>query len=192
MSKEAPRTPSKGKGASTKKEMRVIELPDGRLLVMLKFSDKNASGISRQQTVWGAVFKGFDYETGKVDIANPPPFAPCSLEVNPFAKQDRGSQWAHQAFAWRYISGKCTTSAALASALQNHWVCSEIGGRILVTVTDCGVLPLGWFFTDYHLDSLQKEGGVYSKLSPAQWYGEGASKVPKEVVGESKRLKLAY
>ena len=85
MSKEAPRTPSKGKGASTKKEIRVIELPDGRLLVMLKFSDKNASRISRQQTVWGAVFKGFDYETGKADNANPAPFAPCALEVSPFA-----------------------------------------------------------------------------------------------------------
>jgi len=176
----------------TAKELRVIELPDGRLFVMMNFSDKNASGIRKQQTVWGAVFKGFDYDTGKTDAHNPAPFAPCALEVRPFAKQDRGSQWAHQAFAWRYTGEKCTTSAALASALQDHWVCSEVGGRILVAVTDCGVLPLSWFFTDYQLHSMEKEGGVYSKLSPAQWYGAGESKVPKEVVAASKRRKLAF
>jgi len=59
--------------------------------------------------------------------------------VRPFAKQDRNGQWARQAFAWRYTGGKCTTSTTPASALQEHRVCLEVGSRILVTVTDCGV-----------------------------------------------------
>ena len=99
-------------------------------------------------TVYGAVFKGLDYETGKADSAKPAPFAPYVLHVRPFAKQDRNDQWARQAFAWRYTGGKCTTSTTLGSALQEHWVCLEVGSRILVTVTDCGVLSMTMFFTD--------------------------------------------
>ena len=99
-------------------------------------------------TVYGAVFKGLDYETGKAYSAKLAPFAPYVLHVRPFAKQDRNDQWASQAFAWRYTDGECTTSTTLASALQEHWVCLEVGSRILVTVTDCGVLSITMFFTD--------------------------------------------
>jgi hypothetical protein len=30
----------------------------------------------------------------------------------------------------------------------------EVGSRILVTVTGCGVLPMSMFFTDYQLHSM--------------------------------------
>ena len=66
----------------------------------------------------------------------------------------------------------------------------EVGSRILVTVTDCGVLSMSMFFTDYQLHSMSREGGVL--LNQVQWYGEGASMLLKDTEEKYKHRKLAY
>ena len=66
----------------------------------------------------------------------------------------------------------------------------EVGSRILVTVTGCGVLSMSMFFTDYKLHSMSREGGVL--LNQVQLYGEGASMLLKYTEEKYKHRKLAY
>ena len=73
MSEVAPTTPQKTKAIDYKKQLRVFQFPDGRIFVMSNFSDKNSAGVPDQLTVYGAIFKGLAFETGKKDEENQAP-----------------------------------------------------------------------------------------------------------------------
>jgi hypothetical protein len=152
-------TPPKGKSpaASTEKQLRVLEFPDNRIYVMSNFSDKGSNGVPPQLTVYGAIFKGLDCETGKPDAENPAPFAPTKLQVRPFVKSDQDESWGQQSFAWRYTETKCQDSASLRKGLAGHWVCTDTDGRVLVSVTGCGVMPLARSFTEHEMYFLSKK-----------------------------------
>ena len=164
------------------------------------FSDKNSVGTPAQLTVYGAIFKALDYDTGdfvrtadgKIDKEKQAPFKPRTLSVRPFADEDRGDVWGRQSFAWQYTGTKCTTSAQLASALQDHWVCKETEGRILVSVTDAGSVPLNKGFNEHELYAMSKLGGVYTTLTPCHWYGDGATDLPEATEQKRKQRRLRY
>ena len=147
MTEVAPTKPQKTKAIDYKKQLRVFQFPDGRIFVMSNFSDKNSIGVPAQLTVYGAIFKGLDFETGKKDEENPAPWAPRTLQVRPFTDDGRYSTWGKQSFAWECTGSKCTSSKELCDALQGHWVCSETDGRVLVAVLDAGHFALNRAFT---------------------------------------------
>jgi hypothetical protein len=83
-------------------------------------------------------------------------------------------------------------SASLKKGLAGHWVCTETDGRVLVSVTGCGVMPLARAFTEHEIYFLSKKGGVYNGLRPEGWYGSGAQRLSAEKEENRKKRRLEY
>jgi hypothetical protein len=191
VSPDMSKTPEQDFRDVVEKHIRIWADATGQLFLASNFSDKNSFGVDQQLTVYGGIPRGLDYVTGKPDAANPSPFKPCTLHVNPFMSTDKNTKWASCRFAWRYVGSACTTAEQLAAAVQSHWICQDAvipgsgddEGRILVKVTSIGVKAMSFTRTLSEIDALwnERDTNGTSDLTAAQWYGDGATTMPDEV-----------